>query len=329
MRQMVDKGIEYLVLEATSQGIYQSRLWGITPEVVGFTNITPEHLDYHLTYDLYLEAKAELGKRATKKVIINADDELSVGKLRRILKDARVSVKDYSLQEKLPTVVEKAVRERFTQTYNWQNARLVYEMAKQVDVEDQDIAQSFRDFTGIPGRMESVAEYKDAEVLVDFAHTANGLFEALTTLRERMNKEKRQGQLVAVFGCAGLRDRSKRPIMGKTAAEIADVAIFTAEDPRTESVWGIIRQMKSQLAPHHNKVISIVDRGQAIAYALEHFATPGSIIGIFGKGHEQSMCFGTIEYPWNDKAAVLDTIHAHQHKHSPTTAQLKGRYGHQ
>ncbi len=123
-----------------------------------------------------------------------------------------------------------------------------------------------------------------------------------------MLKDKSAGRLIAVFGCAGLRDRKKRPMMGKIAVDLADLALFTAEDPRTEDIWSIIRQMKEQLTEGHNKIISIADRQTAIEYAINTLAKRGDVIGIFGKGPEKSMCYGTTEIPWSDTKVVQSCL---------------------
>lgn len=303
MRRLVDEGYEYLVLEATSHGIYQFRLWGVQPKIVGITNITLEHLDYHLTHDLYVAAKALLAKQA-ETAVINADDEMSFGKLKRELKDAPVRVVTYSAEDELAKSVKAAIFARFSQQYNQMNARLVYKMAQQLDVTDKEFIKGVKAFSGVSGRMESVGYYHGAEIIVDFAHTPNALEEALFSLQERMKQMKNPGKLIAIFGAAGLRDKKKRPLMGRIGAELADVAIFTAEDPRTEDVWAIIRQMKGNLGEYQGKVVTIADRSAAIRYALDNYAELHNVIGIFGKGHEQSMCYGKTEYPWNDKQAV-------------------------
>ncbi len=307
LRRMVNKGYEYLILEATSHGIYQYRLWGITPLLAGVTNITREHLDYHVTYDLYLKAKAELLGKA-QVAVINADDELSFNKLRRELKNSKTTVLTYSMENPLPKVVEQAVKSRFTQPYNFLNARLVYTLAKQLEITDKEIAGGITAFPGVPGRMQQIGKHNGIEVIVDFAHTPNGLFQALSTLRQQHKESSPTGRVIAVFGCAGLRDVHKRPIMGRTGAEIADLAIFTAEDPRSEDVWAIIRQMKGDLDPYHDKVLSIADRRQAIFYAVTKLARKGDLVAIFGKGHEKSMCYGTIEYPWSDADVASEAL---------------------
>ncbi len=303
MRKMVDEGFEYLVMEATSHGIYQYRLWGVHPKIVGITNISLEHLDYHLTYDLYVEAKAALAKRA-EVAIINADDEMSFGKLKKELRNGRARVVTYSADDPVPKMVKKVIADRFEEPYNQMNARLVYTMAQELAVSDNDYIAGLKKFKGVPGRMETVGNYQGAEIIVDFAHTPKALESALLALQDKMKGNRRRGKLIAIFGCAGLRDKKKRPLMGRLGAELADIAIFTAEDPRTEEVWAIIRQMKSNLGEYHGKVMTIADRGEAIAYAMSHYAQPHNIIAIFGKGHEKSMAFGTTEYPWSDQAAV-------------------------
>jgi UDP-N-acetylmuramoyl-L-alanyl-D-glutamate--2,6-diaminopimelate ligase len=309
MRRMINEGYEYLVLETTSHGIYQHRLWGVTPEIVGVTNITPEHLDYHLTYDLYLQAKAMLARKAPI-VVLNGDDELSFAKLKKEVRDTAKEIIIYSMDMALPRSIKEAIKERFPQAYNQMNARMVYSIAQKYGVKNTDFIQAIKSFQGIPGRMQPVGKKGGVEVIVDFAHTANGLREALSTLRQQMKARKRKGKLIAVFGCAGLRDSKKRPLMGRSGAEIADLAVFTAEDPRTEEIWSIIRQMKSNLGEYHAKVVSIPDRKEAINFAIQKLAKPGDIVGIFGKGHEKSMCYGTIEYPWSDMDAATEALAA-------------------
>ncbi len=303
MRRMVDEGYEYLVLEATSHGIYQYRLWGIQPEIVGITNITMEHLDYHVTHDLYVKAKALLAKKAHV-AVINADDEMSFGKLKRELQPTKTRLITYSLADKLPLPVSRAIKQRFTQQYNHSNARLVYAMSQQLGIDDDAFVQGIKNFVGVTGRMQTVANRHNIEVIVDFAHTPNALDEALSYLRAR----KKSGRIIAVFGCAGLRDWKKRPSMGRIGAQLADLAIFTAEDPRTENVWAILRQMKQNLDIYHHKVLSIADRREAIFYAIQHLAKSGDTVAIFGKGHEQSMCYGTTEYPWSDQRTALEAL---------------------
>jgi len=307
LRKMVRLGIEYVVIETTSHGLYQHRLWGVHPLVAGYTNITHEHLDYHITYIEYVAAKALLAK-AAQHVVVNADDTTSYRELKKQLPERAQDFFTYSLADKLPPQVTHAITTRFDQVYNQSNSRLVYTIAKILKIDDQAFISGIQHFPGVPGRMQTVGKVKNIEVIVDFAHTPNALGSALKALRKRMNQSKSKGRLIAVFGCAGLRDIQKRPMMGKVAAEIADFALFTAEDPRTEDVWSIIRQMKQDLETYHHKVLSIADRKEAIFFAIQELAKPGDIVGIFGKGHEKSMAYGTVESPWSDTAVAQEAL---------------------
>ena len=305
MAEMVREGIEFLVMETTSHGIYQYRTWGVKPLVAGLTNINYEHLDYHLNYQNYVEAKALLLTNA-KLTVIN-DDDYSAPFVKKILREHKQPYITYGLQDTLPPSIKAAINERFDEAYNHSNARLVTAIAQQFNLTNKQIIRGITTFVGIPGRMELVIE-KPFTVIVDFAHTPQGLEAALTSLRQRLNQQSKKGKLIAIFGCAGLRDRQKRPKMGKIGADLADLAVFSAEDPRTEDIWSIIRQMKEQLTTGHNKIISIPDRKAAITFALTKLAQPGDLVGIFGKGHEQSLCYGTIEYPWDDRAVVREIM---------------------
>ncbi len=306
LARMVSGGYQDLVLEATSHGIYQHRLWGIHPFLVGVTNISFEHLDYHVTYDAYLAAKAILIKDS-QIAVLNADDELSYNKLRKVLQSSSTQITTYSQADSLPNTVREAIIRRFPQAYNQMNARLVYAMSQKLGIDPASFVKAVAAFPSVVGRMQTVVKKKNIEVVVDFAHTPNAVRAVLTALRQRISAEK-LNRLIAVFGCAGLRDWQKRPKMGRIGAELADIVIFTAEDPRTEDVWSIIRQMKQDLRPFHAKVLSICDRGEAINFAVQQLAEPGDIVALLGKGHEQSMCYGKKEYPWSDAKVAQEAI---------------------
>lgn len=302
MKKMLDRQIEYLVLEFTSQGAYQSRLFGINPLIAGVTNIDQDHFDYHLNYQNYLEAKAIVLKKA-KTVVLNEDDQ-SYYRLRKLFPSSEYHVLEYSQEQKLSSKIEKAMKERFPEFFNQNNTRLVSTIAIELGLEEEKISQSIISFQGVPGRMQFIENKKDLKIIVDFAHTPQGLRSALTALRLIMKKDKIPGNLIAVYGCAGLRDAIKRPMMGEIGVELADLLVFTAEDPRTEDIWSIIRQMKESLTTGHNKISSVPDRQEAINFAIQKLAKKGDLIAIFGKGPEKSMCYGTTEIEWSDEAAV-------------------------
>jgi UDP-N-acetylmuramoyl-L-alanyl-D-glutamate--2,6-diaminopimelate ligase len=296
LRRCVDAGIEHVVLEVTSHGLFQYRVWGVPFALAGITNVSPEHLDYFETWENLVKVKGSLLQRATY-AVLNRDDR-SFELLEKLVKQSKTPFTTYS-QALPPGDAGDAVRRRFTQDYNQWNAMLVWCMAQKLGVDEQVFVQAMETFPGVKGRMEEVPNNRGIKIIVDFAHTPNALEKALTTLQP-----SGKGSLIAVFGCAGLRDRQKRPLMGEIASRIADLAIFTAEDPRTESLEVIFRQMKEGVKePNHRKVVTIADRRQAIVFAL-HQAKRGDTVGIFGKGHERSMCFGQVETPWSDQEAV-------------------------
>jgi UDP-N-acetylmuramoyl-L-alanyl-D-glutamate--2,6-diaminopimelate ligase len=300
MQTMVQKKYEYLVLEVTSHGSYQYRDWGITPILSGLTNIANEHLDYHVTYREYLKAKINILKKAPT-VVVNSDD-YSYQFLTKMIKDSDMVT--YSKNSELPKKVQTSILHKFPENYNQMNAKLVYALSKLLQISDEDFVAAINTFKGISGRMEIIENNKNLNIIVDFAHTPQGLRSVLRSLKEQIQKSDKSGKLITVFGCAGQRDTSKRPEMGKIASEHADVSVFTAEDPRDEDIWSIIRQMKENLTQNHNKIISIADRGEAIEFAINKLAKPGDTIAILGKGHEQTMCYSGVEYPWNDVEAV-------------------------
>ena len=173
-------------------------------------------------------------------------------------------------------------------------------------------AQGIAALGGIPGRMERIDMGQNFTAIVDFAHTPNALKVALEAAREMLtpSHEKRKGvrgRIIAVFGSAGLRDKEKRRMMAETSAELADLTVLTAEDPRTESLDGILDEMaagaKSMGGSEGETFWRVPDRGEAIRFALT-LARPGDIVLSCGKGHEQSMCFGEREHLWDDRTAM-------------------------
>lgn len=303
LRRIADEGFEYVVLEATSHGIYQHRLFGITPTVSVLTNITHEHLDYHKTYENYLVVKTSLLARS-KMAVINAED-VSYGKVRSLLSVSQTVVVPYT-RGIFPKKLEETVKKRFPEAYNRMNAAAAYVAACELSVKEGIIAKAVSSFPQIPGRMENIPNSRGITVVVDFAHTPNALKEALTALKRA---KKPTQKLIAVFGAAGLRDSSKRSEMGEVSARLADEVVLTAEDPRTEDVNVIIRQIKEGIGGNYGHVHEIADRKKAIEFALKTLAKHGDIVGVFGKGHEKSINLdGKRELPWSDQETVKQVL---------------------
>lgn len=328
LREMVDRGLEYVVLESTSHGLDQNRLHGIEYYGAVVTNVTHEHLDYHKTYERYLATKAKLLKQLNPKhgfAVLNQDD-FSYDLLSKVAQQYASRTLTYGLTERsdiFATDLNEEVEETEFITnyrgeeykttmhmpgqYNVYNALAATLAASALGVNTKDIQNGLKQIKGIEGRWEVMQE-KPFKVVVDFAHTPNALHNVLRYAQE----ENARGKVIVVFGSAGKRDRMKRPAMGKEAGTFADLIVLTAEDPRGESVKTINRQIGEGLKLL-NKVkgkdyVSILNRRKAIAYALDE-AKPGDTVIITGKGHEKSMNLdGKVEQPWSDQNAVSELL---------------------
>lgn len=309
IKKISQKKISYLVLEVTSHGLDQFRFFGIPFQVGVITNLTPEHLDYHQTFANYLAAKAKLFQKV-KIAVLNRDDqsfpELDSVRPRSsqlltysLKKGADYTPQNYSFKTKLPG------------QYNQANALAAIAVAKALKISDRAIKKALASFSGVPGRAEAVKLGQDFEVFIDFAHTPNALKEVLITF-----KKQTKNRLIAVFGCAGLRDCQKRPLMGQIAASLADLVVLTAEDPRTENVDQIIDQIAqgafSQRSPQGDWLFKIPDRREAIQFTLQNLAQKDDLVLVLGKGHEKSICYGQTEYPWSDREEVKKALQKNQ-----------------
>ena len=304
LRQMVEAGLEYVVLEVTSQGAYQYRTWGIKAQIAALTNVDREHLDYHLTFDNYLRAKMLVLNSAQTAVVNDAQEYF--GTVKKLL-CPEIKVVTFNQVTHFTPEIDAAIAKKMSTDYNRLNAIEAVTVAKQLDVSDQDIVAALREFELPAGRLEVIPTQLDCTMIVDFAHTPQALANVLPAIKRQYVHQG--AQLIGIVGCAGLRDRQKRPSMGKIMAEDCDVAIFTAEDPRTEDVWAIIQQMKQDVGDKHAKVISIANREEALRFALENYAHDGNVIAIFGKGHEQSMNYdGKTETLWCDITGAQEIL---------------------
>lgn len=295
---MVKNKLEYAVLEVTSHGLDQNRNFGINFEIGVLTNITHEHLDYHKTFENYVAAKAKLFQKS-KICIINKDYYKYFKKY--IRSDQKVIL--YTSRT-LNVDLINAIKSRFVEDYNLQNATAAVLVAKELGVSDKKIIKAVKSFPGVEGRMQEVKNKKGIKVIVDFAHTPNALENVLSTLKKEKNKKSK---LISVFGCAGERDIQKRPMMADISSRLADISIFTAEDPRHEDVNEIIKQMEKGVKSKQSVIYKIPDRYQAIKKAIS-LASKGDVVVICGKGHEKSMAFGNTEKPWSDVKVVEKII---------------------
>jgi len=306
------KGDEFVVLETTSHGLDQNRVWGIDYEIGVITNVTPEHSDYHITYMGYLRTKEKLLKRA-RVAIVNRDDEsfkhLRVKTYKKVVtyglgKGAYINPKNFPFTSPLPG------------EYNRYNCLASIAVAKELGLGDRDIRNALKTFTAIRGRFEKFPTSTDFDVVIDFAHTPNAIEKVLSTIKPTV-----KGKLIHVFGSAGLRDRLKRPVMGEKSAVYADLIVLTEEDYRTEDVNKIIDQIAQGA---HNKgavemrtqefekalkskkpvIFRIPNRQEAIDFTIQKLARKGDTAILTGKAHEESLCRGKVEFSWSEHEAV-------------------------
>lgn len=342
LKKMVEHGTTHVVLETTSHGWAQYRVDACEFDIGVVTNITHEHLDYHKTYENYLSAKARLllslAHNVTKPypvkriAVLNSDDR-SFELLQKFVlteqsrygatKDNDYSYTDIRYNDKgikFSLYGKHDIAQVFLPIfgdYNVYNALAA--IACSVDglgIPLKKASDALARFPGIPGRMELIDLGQKFLAFVDFAHTPNALKVALETGRKILAEREytgysASGRLIAVFGSAGLRDREKRRMMAEVSAGLADVSIHTAEDPRTESLDDILAEMRnaaiSKGALQDVNLFSIPDRPDALRKAVR-IAREGDVVIACGKGHEQSMCFGTIEYPWDERIALQRAI---------------------
>jgi len=299
LRKMKNMGTKFVVLESTSHGLDQYRLWGSNFKVGIITNVTHEHLDYHKTLTNYLKAKRKLFKKV-RIAILNRDD-ISYQPIKSYL-SPKTKVSTYAIENKADFTLKNF---KFTSPlkgkYNQYNCLAAIAAANALGVKKTVILKALANFKEVKGRMEEVNLGQNFRVIIDFAHTPNALSCVLSTLQTQLRKK---GRLIVVFGSAGLRDKTKRPKMGKIAGQYADISILTAEDPRTEDVNDII----NQIAQGNHSFLRVPDRKEAINLAIQKIAQKGDIVVICGKGPEKSMCYGTTEYPWSDRKETEKAI---------------------
>lgn len=327
---MADAGMRYAVIETTSHGLDQDRTLGAEYDVAVVTNITREHLDYHGTYEAYRDAKAKLFRAlkttyrkpdVPKVAILNADDT-SYDYLRQFPGDVNLTYGIEGVADVRPATLdvsaagirmhvttpagEVALHSPLLGRYNAYNILAAVAVGVSQGASAEAIASGVRSVSGIVGRMDRIEEGQDFVAVVDFAHTPNALERMLELAREMTT-----GRVIVTFGCAGLRDREKRPVMGDVASRLADLVVITSEDPRTEDPRAIMAAVAAgceRAGGREGETFwRVEDRGEAIRFAVQ-LARPDDLVVAAGKGHEKSLCIGTIEYPWSDHESMRQAI---------------------
>ncbi len=347
LAEMVENGLTHAVIEATSHGLDQYRVDAAYFDVAVVTNITHEHLDYHGSYTAYRAAKARLlfllaetppkARGNLRLSVLNQDQPDILEFLRRyapgpVLTFGRSAQADVRAEDVhsgpgglrfrlIGPGHRLDIESPLVGEYNVGNilaawATTVVGLLVPAPAAQEAVAR----FPGLPGRMERIEMGQRFTAIVDFAHTPKALEAALQAVRPWT-----KGRVIAVFGSAGLRDRAKRRMMAEVSARLADITILTAEDPRTESLEAILEEMLegalAQGAVEGETVFRVPDRGEAIRLAVR-LAREGDTVLVCGKGHEQSMCFGETEYPWDDRIALRAALAEHLGLPGPRMPEL-------
>lgn len=322
MARMVAAGNDSVLIEATSHGLALERTRNCRFDIGVVTTVTSEHLEFHGTVEAYRAAKARLVEEA-QIAILNADDS-SFAYFRERARDRAVTFGIETDADLRATALEAdAAGTRFDLAaprwrgpvhvpmpgrFNVSNALAALAVAEALDLDLEAAALTLGATTGVPGRMERIDAGQPFAVIVDYAHTTDSLRKVLGILRPITT-----GRLIVVFGSAGERDPSKRAPMGAAAAELADLAIVTDEDPRLEDPRAINEQIangaRGEGARDGETLWVIDDRREAIAHAVG-LAGPGDVILLAGKGHETSIFIGSEKLPWDDRDVARDALAA-------------------
>ena len=307
-----DGGRRAVVMEVSSHALSQHRVDGIRFDVAAFTNLSHEHLDYHATMESYFSAKARLFvPERCRAAVVDVDGPWG-RRLRDQIRGVPVLEVRRSEADGLRLGIDGCrfhwrghqVAMRLTGAFNVDNALVAAAAATVLGVPEGAVAEGLSSAPIPPGRMDVVFPGPPFAVLVDFAHTPDGLAALLGTARELAGG----GRVVCVFGCGGDRDRAKRPLMGATAARLADVVVLTSDNPRSEDPLSIIEEIRAGISGGA-EVVRDPDRSRAVAAALT-LARTGDVIVVAGKGHESTQEIAGRRLPFDDRHAVLEGLEA-------------------
>lgn len=317
LAEIRDTGGAYAVLEASSHALCMDRLWGCRFAAAVFTNLTREHMDYHLTFEAYFAAKRRLfegtGAGAPDCAVVNVDDPYGkqlAGLAQKTLTyglegPADITTKKFSLSfSGLSFTVHTpggkiAIESRLVGRINVYNVLAAIGAAQALDIPDGTIAEGVARLESVPGRFQRIDLGQPFFAVVDYAHTDDALENLIRTARELNPK----GRIITLFGCGGLKDRTKRPVMGEVAGRLSDLTILSSDNPRTEDPLKIISDIVVGLQKTAGKYLIEPDRGKAIGLAFDE-ARAGDIVLLAGKGHEnyQILADRTLEFDEREMA---------------------------
>ncbi|MBO5369634.1 MAG: UDP-N-acetylmuramoyl-L-alanyl-D-glutamate--2,6-diaminopimelate ligase [Clostridia bacterium] len=301
--KMADSSVDFCIMEVSSHALELDRVYGCRYAVGAFTNLTQDHLDFHKTMDNYAAAKAKLWQMSDV-AVINSDDAYG----RQMIQNCGCDVISYAVKDKSANLraTELILRSSgigfeldglkfklpIPGEFSVYNALCAIGIAKAAGIDESKIRDALFSASGVKGRAEVVPTDTDYTVIIDYAHTPDGIENILSAVRGFA-----EGRVVIVFGCGGDRDNTKRPIMGEIAGKMADFCVVTSDNPRTENPMKIIEMVEEGVKRSGAEYVVIESRREAIAYAMKN-ALPGDCIVLAGKGHEtyQILNEGTIHF---------------------------------
>ena len=315
--RMRDAGCTHVIMEVSSHSLVLDRVYGIPFAVGAFTNLTQDHLDFHKTMEEYRKAKAMLFA-ISKKGVINLDDDAA----QAMLADAKCPCMTFSCEKDAADLTAKNIRlhadgVEFVATTKGELARVKLPIPGHFSVEKCACGTGYGaanrhaarrcgafagDGDGVKGRVEVVPTDTDYTVLIDYAHTPDGVENVLRAVRGFA-----KGRVIALFGCGGDRDRTKRPKMGKIAADLADFCVVTSDNPRTEDPKAIIDDILEGMQGTKTPMEVIVDRPEAIHWALAH-AKKDDVIVLMGKGHETYQEINHVKHHMDEREIVASVL---------------------
>lgn len=326
LKKYADEGVEWVVIETSSHGLAQNRLWGIPFEVAVITNLTHDHLEYHGTFEKYREAKRRLFKMASthglKAGAVNADDPSADVFAKTVehpvtygIKSGDLRATNIKLSKTGSTYTVKAkdatynIKVAIPGEFNVSNSLAALSVGRILGLSKAQIEKGIAKLDYVEGRMNRIEAGQKFQVIVDFASTPDGYERFFSSVRPLV-----KGKLVAVFGSAGERDESKRAEQGKIAARYADEVIVTEEDDRSEDGLAILQQI-AEGAEQEGKVRGdtlhlIHSREEAIGFAMMRVSNKEDMVVLLGKGHEKTIERADGEYPWDESEAARAALKA-------------------
>ena len=316
LNEMLEQGCEYCFMEASSHAIDQNRIKGLHFAGVIFTNITHDHLDYHLTFDNYIKAKKKLFDEVNEDAfaLTNKDDKNGMVMLQntkasrytyslKSMADFKAKIVESDFNGMLLNINEQEAWFRLVGNFNAYNLAAVYGAAFLLGKERDEIITHLSNISAVKGRFEYYRSNNGVIGIVDYAHTPDALKNVLSTINELRTRNE---ELITIVGCGGNRDAAKRPVMADVACELSTKVVFTSDNPRNEEPEAILDDMQKGVKPlHFKKTLRISDRKEAIKTAVS-IAKKGDIILIAGKGHENYQEVKGVKHHFDDKEVLLE-----------------------